>query len=74
MPLVVFREEETKFVEELTKLLEEGIRKEIGLGDEAFEEGGSGGVGLEEGEDPGSEERIALDVCGTEGGCAGLGT
>lgn len=65
MPLVVFREEETKFVEELTKLLEEGIRKEIGLGDEAFEEGG---VGLEEGEDPGSVGRAALEICGTEGG------
>lgn len=63
MPLVVFREEETKFVEELTKLLEEGIRKEIGLGDEAFEGGGGGGgVGLEEGEDPGSEGRAALEI------------
>lgn len=69
VPLVVFREEETKFVEEFTKLLEEGIRKEMGL---AFEEGG-GGVELEEGEDPGSEGGTALEICGTEGGCADLG-
>lgn len=52
MPLVVFREEqeETKSVEELTKLLEEGIKNEMGLGVDVFEDGG-GVEGLVDGEE-----------------------